>query len=165
MSSLLGYDYLCFFSNCKSCSLCGCTSYVMMSRIMWIIMHLFAVSIRGLYDMHIVREIHLYFCTRKVQKYHFFSFFGANLYQMFYISLIFSMFQLSVMRPPNYTLLMIWLPVILLAFIVGYLKRENLHILYDPKYWAIAAMVCFTRVCVCEVASYSLHVPIYVSLE
>lgn len=52
------------------------------------------------------------------------------------------LFQLSVMRPPNYTLLMIWLPVILLAFIVGYLKRENLHILYEPKYWAIAAMVC-----------------------
>jgi oligosaccharyltransferase complex subunit gamma len=47
---------------------------------------------------------------------------------------------LEVMRPPNYTLLMIWLPVILLAFIVGYLKRENLHILYEPKYWAIAAM-------------------------
>jgi oligosaccharyltransferase complex subunit gamma len=45
-----------------------------------------------------------------------------------------------VIRPPNYTLLMIWLPVILLAFIVGYLKRENLHIVYDSKYWAIAAM-------------------------
>ena len=47
------------------------------------------------------------------------------------------------MRPPNYMLLVIWLPVILLAFIVGYLKRENLYILYEPKYWAIAAMVCF----------------------
>ena len=46
------------------------------------------------------------------------------------------------MRPPNYTLLMIWLPVILLAFIIGYLKRENLHAIYEPKYWAIASMVC-----------------------
>ena len=45
------------------------------------------------------------------------------------------------MRPPNYTLLMIWLPVILFAFIVGYLKRENLHAIYEPRYWAIAAMV------------------------
>ena len=52
--------------------------------------------------------------------------------------------QLNVMRPPNYTLLMIWLPVILLAFIVGYLKRENLHVIYESKYWAIAAMVCTT---------------------
>ena len=49
--------------------------------------------------------------------------------------------QIGVMRPPNYTLLMIWLPVIVLAFIIGYLKRENLHMLYEPKYWAIAAMV------------------------
>ncbi|CAI8020487.1 Tumor suppressor candidate 3 [Geodia barretti] len=46
----------------------------------------------------------------------------------------------NVMRPPNYTLLMIWLPVILLAFIIGYLKRENLHAIYEPKYWAIASM-------------------------
>ncbi len=36
---------------------------------------------------------------------------------------------------------MIWIPVILLATIVGYLKRENLHILYNSRYWAIAAMV------------------------
>lgn len=54
--------------------------------------------------------------------------------------------QISVMRPPNYTLLMIWIPVILLASIIGYLKRENLYMLYDTKYWAAAAMVC---VCVC----------------
>ena len=68
----------------------------------------------------------------------------------------FYLFQLSVMRPPNYTLLMIWLPVILLAFIVGYLKRENLHILYEPKYWAIAAMVC-THVCfTCVIVSNAL---------
>lgn len=48
------------------------------------------------------------------------------------------------MRPPNYTLLMIWIPVIVLASIVGYLKRENLHMLYDTRYWAVAAMV---RIC------------------
>ena len=45
------------------------------------------------------------------------------------------------MRPPNYTLLMIWIPVILLASVIGYLKRENLYMLYDSKYWAAAAMV------------------------
>lgn len=45
------------------------------------------------------------------------------------------------MRPPNYTLLMIWIPVILLASVIGYLKRENLHMLYDTRYWAAAAMV------------------------
>lgn len=45
------------------------------------------------------------------------------------------------MRPPNYTLLMIWVPVLLLAVVVGYLKRENLHVLYETRYWAIAAMV------------------------
>ena len=55
-------------------------------------------------------------------------------------------FQVVVTRPPNYTLLMIWLPVIGLAFIIGYLKRENLHILYVPKYWAMAAMVRHTYV-------------------
>ena len=32
-------------------------------------------------------------------------------------------------------------PVIVLASIIGYLKRENLHMLYNPRYWAIAAMV------------------------
>ena len=49
--------------------------------------------------------------------------------------------QINVMRPPNYTLLMIWIPVIVLASIIGYLKRENLHMLYNSRYWAIAAMV------------------------
>lgn len=49
--------------------------------------------------------------------------------------------QISVMRPPNYTLLMIWIPVLLLALLVGYLKRENLHVFYEPRYWALAAMV------------------------
>lgn len=49
--------------------------------------------------------------------------------------------QITIMRPPNYTLLMIWVPVILLASIVGYLKRENLYMLYDTRYWAVAAMV------------------------
>ena len=49
--------------------------------------------------------------------------------------------QVSVVRPPNYTLLMIWIPVLVLALIVGYLKRENLHALYEPRYWAVAAMV------------------------
>lgn len=48
--------------------------------------------------------------------------------------------QISVMRPPNYTLLMIWIPVIILATIVGYFKRENLHVLYNTRYWAVAAM-------------------------
>ena len=36
---------------------------------------------------------------------------------------------------------MIWIPVIVLASIIGYLKRENLHLLYNSRYWAIAAMV------------------------
>ena len=49
------------------------------------------------------------------------------------------------MRPPNYTLLMIWVPVIILATIVGYLKRENLHVLYNTRYWAVAAMVRAAR--------------------
>ena len=52
-----------------------------------------------------------------------------------------SLSQISVMRPPNYTLLMIWIPVIVLASIIGYLKRENLHMLYNSRYWAVAAMV------------------------
>ena len=45
------------------------------------------------------------------------------------------------MRPPNYTLLMIWIPVLLVAVFVGYMKRENLHVLYETRYWAMAAMV------------------------
>ena len=45
------------------------------------------------------------------------------------------------MRPPNYTLLMIWVPVIVLGSIIGYMKRENLHMLFNTKYWAMAAMV------------------------
>ena len=49
--------------------------------------------------------------------------------------------KISVMRPPNYTLLMIWIPVLLVAVVVGYIKRENLHVLYETRYWAIAAMV------------------------
>lgn len=53
-----------------------------------------------------------------------------------------SFLKISVMRPPNYTLLMIWIPVLILAVIVGYMKRENLHVLYETRYWAIAAMVC-----------------------
>ena len=57
------------------------------------------------------------------------------------IIFIFTFLKISVMRPPNYTLLMIWIPVLLLAVIVGYLKRENLHVLYETRYWAIAAMV------------------------
>ena len=52
--------------------------------------------------------------------------------------------QISIMRPPNYTLLMIWIPVIIIATVIGYLKRENLHMLYNTRYWAVAAMV---RVC------------------
>ena len=36
---------------------------------------------------------------------------------------------------------MIWVPVILLASVIGYLKRENLYMLYDTRYWAAAAMV------------------------
>ena len=51
------------------------------------------------------------------------------------------LYQVSVMRPPNYTLLMIWIPVIVLATIIGYLKRENLHMLYNTRYWAVAALV------------------------
>ncbi|XP_064404958.1 magnesium transporter protein 1-like [Halichondria panicea] len=49
--------------------------------------------------------------------------------------------QIAIMRPPNYTLLMIWVPVILLGSVIGYMKRENLHILFNTKYWAAAAMV------------------------
>lgn len=49
--------------------------------------------------------------------------------------------HVAVMRPPNYTLLMIWVPVIILGSIIGYMKRENLHILFNTKYWAMAAMV------------------------
>ncbi len=45
------------------------------------------------------------------------------------------------MRPPNYTLLMIWVPVILLGSVIGYMKRENLHMLFNTRYWAMAAMV------------------------
>ncbi len=61
--------------------------------------------------------------------------------------------QVAVMRPPNYTLLMIWVPVILLGSIIGYMKRENLHIFFNTKYWAAAAMVsslqcCCTCVCI-----------------
>ena len=55
--------------------------------------------------------------------------------------IVFVSLKISVMRPPNYTLLMIWIPVLLVAVIVGYMKRENLHVLYETRYWAIAAMV------------------------
>lgn len=39
---------------------------------------------------------------------------------------------------------MIWIPVILLASVIGYLKRENLYMLYDTRYWAVAAMVSWS---------------------
>ena len=59
-----------------------------------------------------------------------------------FASLLSLLDQISIMRPPNYTLLMIWIPVIILASVIGYMKRENLYMLYDTKYWAAAAMVC-----------------------
>lgn len=45
------------------------------------------------------------------------------------------------MRPPNFTVMLIWIPLLLLAAIIGYLKRENLHLLYDSRLWAAFAMV------------------------
>lgn len=49
--------------------------------------------------------------------------------------------KVTVVRPPNFTVMLIWIPLLILAAIVGYLKRENLHMLYDPKLWAAFAMV------------------------
>lgn len=49
--------------------------------------------------------------------------------------------HISVMRPPSYTLIFIAIPAMILATIVGYMKRENLHMLYDTRYWAVGAML------------------------
>ena len=48
---------------------------------------------------------------------------------------------MSVIRPPNFTVLLIWVPLVVFAAVVGYFKRENLHMLYDSRIWAVMAMV------------------------
>jgi hypothetical protein len=48
--------------------------------------------------------------------------------------------KVAVLRPPNFTVMLIWIPLLLLGAIVGYLKRENLYILYDSRLWAVFAM-------------------------
>ena len=48
------------------------------------------------------------------------------------------------MRPPNFAVLEVWIPLVILGAIVGYLKRENLHMLYNSRYWAGFAMVSYT---------------------
>jgi oligosaccharyltransferase complex subunit gamma len=52
--------------------------------------------------------------------------------------------KVAVLRPPNFTVMLIWIPLLLLGAIVGYLKRENLYILYDSRLWAVFAMVRLT---------------------
>ena len=49
--------------------------------------------------------------------------------------------KISVVRPPNFTVMLIWIPLLILAAVVGYFKRENLHMLYDSRLWATFAMV------------------------
>ena len=49
--------------------------------------------------------------------------------------------KINIQRPPNLTVMLVWVPLVLLAAVLGYLKRENLHVLYEPKYWAALAMI------------------------
>ena len=49
--------------------------------------------------------------------------------------------QVTIMRPPNYLLLAIWIPAVLVGTLFVYLKRENLHKFRDSRYWAVAAIV------------------------
>jgi oligosaccharyltransferase complex subunit gamma len=46
----------------------------------------------------------------------------------------------TIVRPPNYTAMMIWLVAVLLGLIIAYWNRENLSTLFDPTKWAILAM-------------------------
>lgn len=55
----------------------------------------------------------------------------------YYLSL-----QISIMRPPNYTVLMIWAAVVIAVLVFAYWKRENLTILYNSQNWAFLAIVC-----------------------
>lgn len=55
--------------------------------------------------------------------------------------------KITVQRPPNLTVMLVWVPLVLLAAVLGYLKRENLHVLFESRYWAALAMVI--HVCVC----------------
>ena len=49
--------------------------------------------------------------------------------------------HITVMRPPNYLLLAIWIPAVLVGTLFVYLKRENLHKFRDSRYWAVAAII------------------------
>uniref|UniRef100_A0A1X7VP25 Magnesium transporter protein 1 n=1 Tax=Amphimedon queenslandica TaxID=400682 RepID=A0A1X7VP25_AMPQE len=48
--------------------------------------------------------------------------------------------KISIVRPPNFTVMLIWIPLLVVAAVVGYLKRENLHYFYDSRLWATIAM-------------------------
>ena len=39
--------------------------------------------------------------------------------------------KITIIRPPNFTVMLIWVPLVIMAAVIGYLKRENLHMFYD----------------------------------
>ena len=49
--------------------------------------------------------------------------------------------QIPIFRPPNYTLMMVWMVAVVIGLVFAYWKRENLTTLFDPTKWAFLAMV------------------------
>ena len=49
--------------------------------------------------------------------------------------------KITIIRPPNFTVMLIWVPLVIMAAVIGYLKRENLHMFYDSRLWGTLAMV------------------------
>ena len=50
--------------------------------------------------------------------------------------------QITIMRPPNYTMLTLWALVVIVVLVFAYWRRENLSIIYNSQNWAFLAIVC-----------------------
>ena len=52
------------------------------------------------------------------------------------------LWQITIMRPPNYTMLTLWALVVIVVLVFAYWRRENLSIIYNSQNWAFLAIVC-----------------------
>lgn len=49
--------------------------------------------------------------------------------------------QITIMRPPNYTMLTLWAAVVIVVLVFAYWRRENLSIVYNSQNWAFLAIL------------------------
>lgn len=49
--------------------------------------------------------------------------------------------QITVMRPPNYTMLTLWAAVVIVVLVLAYWRKENLSVIYNSQNWAVLAIV------------------------